>query len=390
MRRTVTLGKCLVNCYPRGGARRFPAARNNPGAAALVAVLVALLGGFTLRGQSLGAPVTWHRGPENLPPGFQAGTPGAAPGRLALIRRRGVLVCGVAPGVAGFAQVDGQGRYSGLDVDVCRAVAAAIFGSADKVRYEQAASVEQFRAARDIDLVSRRLTWSLQREGMGLLFGPVMFYDGQSFLVPAKQPAQTVRQLSNARICVVAGGLNESNLTLYFRSHALALRKVLVQTAQLETELMAGRCEAFTADVSELASLRSVMKKPDDFRILSELISREPLAQVVRQSDIDLFNILRWTIFAMIDAESLGVTSQNVAEMAKRDDPDVKRLLGVTPGNGKALGLDEAWAYHIVKAVGNYGEVYERNVGMGSPSKLARGLNALWSAGGLMFAPPLR
>jgi general L-amino acid transport system substrate-binding protein len=225
---------------------------------------------------------------------------------------------------------------------------------------------------------------------MDLLFGPVMFYDGQGFLVPAKLAAQTVRQLSSARICVVPGGLNESNLTIYFRSHALTLRKVLIQTAQLEAELLAGRCDAFTADVSELGSLRSVMRKPDDFRILKEQISREPLAQVVRQSDIDLFNVLRWTVFAMIDAEALGVTSVNVAEMAKRDDPDLKRLLGVTPGNGKALGLDEAWAYNIVKAVGNYGEVYERNVGMGSPIKLPRGLNALWSAGGLMFAPPLR
>ena len=311
-------------------------------------------------------------------------------GRLPLIRQRGALVCGLAPGVSGFARADGQGRYSGLDVDVCRAVAAAIFGTPDKVRYEQASSVEQFQRSPDMDLVSRRLTWSLQREGLGLLFGPVMFYDGQGFLVPARLAAQKVSQLSNARICVVAGGLNESNLTIYFRSHALTLRKVLIQTAQVEAELVAGRCDAFTADFSELGSLRSLMRKPDDFRILAEQISKEPLAQLVRRSDTDLFNVLRWTIFAMIEAEELGVTSVNLAEMAKRDDPDVRHLLGITPGNGKALGLDEAWARNVVKAVGNYGEVYERNVGMGSPIKLARGLNALWSAGGLMFAPPLR
>ena len=207
----------------------------------------------------------------------------AAQGRVPRIRQRGTLVCGVAPGVAGFARVDGQGRYSGLDVDVCRAVAAAIFGTPDKVRYEQASSVEQFQRVPDVDLVSRRLTWSLQREGMGLLFGPVMFYDGQGFLVPARLPAQKVRQLSNARICVVAGGLNESTLTTYFRLHALALRKVLIQTAQLEAEFSAGRCDAFTADVSELASLRSAMRKPDDFRILPEQISKEPLAQLVRR-----------------------------------------------------------------------------------------------------------
>lgn len=314
----------------------------------------------------------------------------AAQGRVLRIRQRGTLVCGVAPGVAGFARVDAQGRYSGLDVDVCRAVSAAIFGTPDNVRYEQASSVEQFQRTPDIDLVSRRLTWSLQREGLGLLFGPVMFYDGQSFLVPAGLPAQEVSQLSNARICVVAGGLSESNLTTYFRSHNLALRKVLIQARQLEAELSAGRCDAFTADVSELGSLRSTMGKPDTFRILSERISKEPLAQVVREADVDLFDVLRWTIFAMIDAEELGVTSGNVAEMAKGANPDVRRLLGVTPGNGKALGLDEAWAYNVIKTVGNYGEVYERNVGAASPIKLPRGLNALSSAGGLMFAPPLR
>jgi general L-amino acid transport system substrate-binding protein len=313
-----------------------------------------------------------------------------AQGRVQRIRQRGALVCGVAPGVAGFSHVDARGRYSGLDVDVCRAVAAAIFGAPDHVRYEQASSVEQFQRTSDIDLVSRRLTWSLQREGMGLLFGPVMFYDGQGFLVPARLAARQVRQLSNARICVVAGGLHESNLTTYFRLHALALQKRLIQPAQLEADLSAGRCDAFTADVSELASLRSGMRTPDDFRILSEQISKEPLAQLVRATDVDLFDVLRWTIFAMIAAEELGVTSANVAEMAKSSNPDVRRLLGVTPGNGKALGLDEAWAYNVVKTVGNYGEAYDRNVGAGSPIKLPRGVNALSSAGGLMFAPPLR
>jgi general L-amino acid transport system substrate-binding protein len=315
---------------------------------------------------------------------------GHGQGRIPRIRQRGTLVCGVSPGVAGFAQVDGQGRYRGLDVDVCRAVAAAIFGTADKVRYSLASSVDQFQRGSDVDVVSRRLTWSLQREGMGLLFGPVVFYDGQGFMVPARQPTQQVRQLSNAPVCVVSGGVNESNLTAYFRTHQLTLEKRRIQPAQAEAELSAGRCAAFTADVSELGSLRSEMRKPGDFRILPEQISKEPLAQLVRDTDVDLFDVLRWTIFAMINAEELGVTSANVAQMAKSADPDVRRLLGVTPGNGKALGLDEAWAYNVVKAVGNYGEVYERNVGMGSVVKLPRGVNALGSAGGLMFAPPLR
>ena len=184
--------------------------------------------------------------------------------------------------------------------------------------------------------------------------------------------------------------MNESNLTSYFRAHELTLQKRLIQPGQAEAELTAGRCTAFSADVSELGSLRSEMRKPGDFRILPEQISKEPLAQLVRGTDVDLFNVLRWTIFAMINAEELGVTSENVATMANSANPDVRRLLGVTPGNGKALGLDEAWAYNVVKTVGNYGEVYERNVGMGSAVKLPRGVNALGSAGGLMFAPPLR
>jgi general L-amino acid transport system substrate-binding protein len=319
-----------------------------------------------------------------------------ADGRVPRIRQRGALVCGVSPGVAGFAQVDEQDQYHGFDVDICRALSAAIFGTPEKVRYEQASSVEQFLRASDVDVVSRRLTWSLQREGMGLLFGPVMFFDGQGFLLPAKLGVHALTGLSGLPICVVAGGLSESNLTRYFRSHKLTLRKILIRSAVplgggfLDGELSAGRCSAFTADLSELGSLRSGMRRPDDFRILDEQISREPLAQLVRQGDVDLFNILRWTIFAMINAEELGVTAANVSVLATSTDPDVKRLLGVTPGNGQALGLDEVWAANVIKAVGNYGETFDRNVGARSPIKLPRGLNRLSTSGGLMFAPPLR
>jgi general L-amino acid transport system substrate-binding protein len=330
--------------------------------------------------------------------GRPAGLPAAAAGqgRVARIRQRGALVCGVAPGVAGFAHVDEQGRYTGFDVDICRGLSAAIFGTPDNVRYEQASSVEQFLRVPEVDVVSRRLTWSLQREGMGLLFGPVMFYDGQGFLAPTRLRIQTVRQLSNLGICVVAGGLSESNVTRYFQSHKLTLRKILIRSSAqldggfLDREFSAGRCDAFTGDQSELGSLRSGMRKPDDFGILDEQISKEPLAQLVRQSDVDLFNVLRWTIFSMINAEELGITAANVSEMARASDPDVKRLLGVTPGDGRALGLDEAWAANVIKAVGNYGEAFDRNVGARSPIKLPRGLNRLWSTGGLMFAPPLR
>jgi general L-amino acid transport system substrate-binding protein len=327
---------------------------------------------------------------------FGTGIAGQRQGRLPRIRQRGALVCGVAPGVAGFASVDEHGRYSGFDVDICRALSAAIFGAPEKVRYQQASSVDEFLRSPDVDVVSRRLTWSLRREGLGLLFGPVMFYDGQGFLVPAKRGAQTVRQLSGARVCVVPGSSSESTLTMYFRSHSLTIRKVLLGPAKpldgrfVEEAFVTGRCDAFTADVSELGSLRSGMAQPAEFRILSEQISSEPLAQVVRQGDADLFTVLRWTIFAMINAEELGVTSANLSEMAARNDPDVKRLLGLTPGNGRALGVDEAWAINVIKAVGNYGEAFDRNVGMRSPIKLERGLNRLWTAGGLMFAPSLR
>jgi len=318
------------------------------------------------------------------------GSTASAQARLARIKQRGTLVCGISPGIAGFSQADGKGRPYGLDVDMCRAVSAAIFGVADQVRYETAASVEQFQRNPDIDLVSRRLTWSLQREGMALLFGPVMFYDGQGFLVPPESAVQKISQLSGARICVAPGGLHEANLTAYFRSHQLTLRKVLIQAGQLEADLAARRCDAFTADVSELGSMRSRVAGISTFRLLPGQISNEPLAQLVRAVDVDLFNVLRWTIFALIEAEEFGVTSANVDRMTKETNPDIRRLLGITPGNGKALGLDEKWAYTVIKTVGNYGEIYERNVGMGSPIQLPRGLNALSSRGGLMFAPPLR
>ncbi len=313
-----------------------------------------------------------------------------AQSRLQRIRDRGFLSCGVSAGVAGFATVDTLGHYSGLDVDVCRAVAAAIFGSDQKVRYVETPTLEQFLSSNDIDVVSRRLTWSLRREGLGLLFGPVMFYDGQGFMVPQGQ-IRTVRQLSNQPVCVVPGGENEFNLNTYFKLHNLGLKKVLLRSLDLAAgELTAGRCHAFTADISELGSVRSTMRDGKKFEILSEQISKEPLAQAVRQGDDQFFNVVRWTVFALIAAEELGVTAANLDEMTTSPDPDIKRLLGVIPGNGRALGLDERWAYYLIKAVGNYGEAFERNVGPRSPIRLDRGLNQLWRNGGLLYASSLR
>ncbi|OFV90411.1 MAG: hypothetical protein A3H95_03340 [Acidobacteria bacterium RIFCSPLOWO2_02_FULL_64_15] len=327
-----------------------------------------------------------------LSPGVGLAQPAS---RLDAIQRRGFLTCGVSTGVAGFAEVDGQGRYTGLDVDICRAVSAAILGSPDKVRFVPASSVAAFTRTDDIDLVSRRLTWELRREApLGLLFGPIVFYDGQSFLVAKKLDVRAIRQLSGVAVCVAGGTVFESNLGAYFGSRKLPLKTLVLESAEkfddIRQALTTGRCNAYTADVSELGAIRSRLSRPGDFEILAEQISREPLAQLVRQDDPQFFDILRWTIFALIDAEELGITSRNVDEMRKSENLDVRRLLGVVPGNGKALGLDESWAYNVIKGLGNYGELFEKNVGRDSPLKLDRGLNRLWSAGGLMYAPPLR
>jgi general L-amino acid transport system substrate-binding protein len=315
----------------------------------------------------------------------------APPSRVSRIRQRGFLVCGVSPGIAGFARVDSQGHYSGFDIDFCRAVAAAIVGSADRIRYQPIDSIDLFQRSSEIDIVSRRLTWALRREGLHVLFGPVTFYDGQGFLVPERVHADHAAQLAGIPVCVAEGSEHDITLTAYFRRHQIALNKVPVVDGSAGGRALAeGRCQVFSADVSELASVRSGLENPRGFRILADRISQEPLAQLVRQEDVDLFNVLRWTVFAMIAAEELGVTSANVSEMATGDDPEIARLLGVSAGNGAALGLDEAWARHVITDVGNYGEVFERNVGTATPIALERGLNALWTRGGLLFAPPLK
>jgi general L-amino acid transport system substrate-binding protein len=318
--------------------------------------------------------------------------------RLDAIRRKGHLTCGVNPAVAGFAAVDHDGNYHGLDVDICRALSAAIFGTPDKVDYALALRVEDFRRTPDIDIVSRRLTWELRREGsLGLLFGPIMFYDGQGFLVSKQslgsgvQSPTDLHALSSLPICVVAEGAAEANLTAFGRARGLAFNTVPIKSlSEAGAALTAGRCRALTADVSELGAIRSKLPDTAAFDILDERISREPLAQLLRQEDVRLFDVLRWAVFALIGAEELGIDSKNVDAMLASGDPAVQRLLGVMPGNGRALGLDEKWAYHIIKALGNYGELFDRNVGRGSPIGLDRGLNNLWTAGGLMYAPPLR
>ena len=315
--------------------------------------------------------------------------------RLEAIKRRGFLTCGVEPIVAGFAEVDAAGRYRGFDVDICRALAAAVLGNPDKIKFVTLLSVADLRRSDDVDVVSRRLTWELRRETpLGLLFGPITFYDGQSFLVPAKLGATTPRQLAGRSICVAGGTVFELNLNVYFESEKLRFEKVVLESPhkfdEIAQALAGGRCQAYSADVSELGAIRTRLPRRDDFQILSGHISREPLAPLVRADDTEFFTIVRWTIHALINAEELGVTSKNVDAMRKSANLDVQRLLGVVPGNGAALGLSESWAYDAIRTVGNYGEIFDKNLGRASPVGLERGLNRLSSDGGLMYAPPLR
>jgi general L-amino acid transport system substrate-binding protein len=311
------------------------------------------------------------------------------------VKSKGQLVCGVSTGVAGFSSADSQGVFKGLDVDLCKAMSAAIFGTADKVKYVPLSTQQRFTALQsgEVDILSRNTTVTLQREDpLGLLFGPVMFYDGQGFIVAKKLGLKSAKELAGATICVQPGTTTELNLADYFRSNGLTFKEVVIDNRdEVENAFFGGRCDSYTTDGSGLAGVRAAKApNPDDFVILPERISKEPLTPAVRQGDDQWFDILRWTVYALIDAEERGITTANLDEMVKSKDPNIQRLLGVTEGNGKALGLDEKWAYNVIKAVGNYGEIFERNVGKQTPLKLERGLNDLWTKGGLMYAPPLR
>ncbi len=311
------------------------------------------------------------------------------------VKQAGTLVCGVSTGLAGFSQPDNQGNYTGLDVDICRAVSSALFGDAGKVKFVPLSAQQRFTAIQsgEIDLLSRNTTWTLQRDTeLGLNFAPVVYYDGQGFMVSKKLGVKSAKELGGATVCVQQGTTTELNLADFFRANNLSFKPLVVEKLdELLSAYFSGRCDAFTTDRSQLASIRtSRAPDPNDQVILPEVISKEPLAPAVRQGDDQWHDIVSWVIYALIEAEERGITSKNVDEMLKSDDPNVKRMLGVTPGMGKALGLDEKWAYNAIKLVGNYGEIFERNVGQGSPLKLDRGINALWTHGGLMYAMPIR
>jgi general L-amino acid transport system substrate-binding protein len=316
---------------------------------------------------------------------------------LDTVRKRGELVCGVSTGVAGFSAADSQGRWSGLDVDICRAIAAAVLKDAGKVRFAPLTSQQRFTALQsgEVDLLSRNTTWTLTRDAsLGLHFTAIVFYDGQGFLVPKSLNVKSAKALKGATVCVQSGTTTERNLSDFSRANNLNLKPVVfADFAATNAAYFGGRCQVYTTDASALASIRSKeAAKPDDHVILPELISKEPLGPAVRRGDDELFAIVRWVVFALIEAEELGITQAN-ADQQRKDggNPAVARLLGSgAEDSGKPLGLDREWAYRAIKAVGNYGEIFDRNVGPKTPVGLPRGLNALWSNGGLIYAPPIR
>ena len=317
---------------------------------------------------------------------------------LDAIKARGQLICGVGIGTAGFMLSNSQGKWVGLNVDVCRAISAAIFGDSEKVKYVPLTSQQRFTALQsgEVDLLSNNTTVTLTRDtALGFDFTGVTYYDGQGFMVPKKLGLKSAKELNGSTVCVAPGTTTELNLADYFRTNKMTFKPVVIEKVdEVRAAFFSGRCDVYTTDVSSLYATRAAnVPAPqtiDDFVILPEIISKEPLGPVVRHGDNQFADIVRWALYAMIEAEEYGITSKNVDEMLKSDNPSIKRILGVTPGMGKALGVDEKWVYNIVKAVGNYGESFDRNVGAGSPLKIARGQNELWTKGGLQYAPPIR
>jgi len=314
---------------------------------------------------------------------------------LDAIKARGQLICGVNTGVAGFAQADSQGKWVGLDVDVCRAVAAAVFGDSEKVKYVPTTAQQRFTALQsgEVDVLARNTTVTLTRDtALGLDFTAVNYYDGQGFMVNKKLGVKSAKELNGATVCVQPGTTTELNLADYFRTNKMTFKPVVIEKVEeVRAAFFSGRCDVYTTDASGLYSTRAAnAPNPDDYMVLPEIISKEPLAPAVRHGDNQFADIVRWSQYAMLEAEEYGISSKTVDEMLKSENPSIKRILGVTPGMGKALGVDEAWVVNIIKQVGNYGESFERNVGMGSPLKIDRGLNKLWTQGGIQYAPPIR
>ncbi|WP_426415355.1 amino acid ABC transporter substrate-binding protein [Aestuariirhabdus sp. LZHN29] len=309
------------------------------------------------------------------------------------VKAKGYVQCGVNTSLPGFSAPDSQGKWEGLDVDLCRSIAAAVLGDASKTKFSPLTAAQRFTALQsgEIDVLTRNTTWTLTRDTkLGLNFGGVNYYDGQGFMVAKEMGIKSATELSGATVCVEPGTTTELNLADYFRANNMEFSPVVIEDANEAIQaFFAGRCDVYTTDASGLASYRQTSApNPDDYEILPEIISKEPLGPAVRHGDDEWLDIVAWSLTASLEAEEKGITSANVDQMKGSNDPSIQRLLGVTPGMGEALGLDEAWAYNIIKQVGNYGESYDRNVTQ--KLGLDRGINALWNKGGLMYPNPAR
>jgi general L-amino acid transport system substrate-binding protein len=314
---------------------------------------------------------------------------------LDAVRQRGAVVCGVNTSAPGFSAADSQGRWQGLDVDMCRAVAAAVLRDASKVRFVPLNSQQRFAAlqAGEIDILSRNTTWTLTRDAsLGIVFTGINYFDGQGFMVPKRLKIDSAKKLGGATVCVQAGTTSEKNVADFFQSNGLKYKTVVFDTAEAITSaFFSGRCQAYTTDMSDLAGARTKVANAADYVILPEVVSKEPLGPSVRRGDDEWFQIVRWTLYGMLEAEEAGLTQANVdKQRTDSKDPVVQRLLGLTDDMGGLLGLDKEWLFRVVKQVGSYGESFERNMGPKTPLGLPRGPNNLWNKGGLMYAPPVR
>jgi general L-amino acid transport system substrate-binding protein len=322
------------------------------------------------------------------------GTQAAWAQTLNAIKDRGQLICGANGTLAGFGLPDPQGNWTGFDVDFCRAIAAAIFNDPSKIKFVPLTAKDRFTALQsgEVDVLSRNTTWTLSRDtSLGLDFAAVTYYDGQGFMVRKSLKVTSALELNDAAVCVQQGTTTELNLADYFRANHMGLKTVTFATGDEALKAYeSGRCDTYTTDSSGLYGERLKLAEPAEHLVLPEIISKEPLSPAVRHGDSQWADIVRWTHFAMVDAEELGVSKANVDEKMKSDDPETRRMIGAEGQYGEALGLTNDWVYRIIKHVGNYGEVFERNVGQGSPLKIVRGLNALWTKGGLQYGPPFR
>jgi general L-amino acid transport system substrate-binding protein len=313
---------------------------------------------------------------------------------LKAVKDRGLLVCGVSEGLYGFSAADDKGNWSGFDVDFCRAIAAAIFNDPGKIKFVPLSAVDRFTALKSgaIDVLSRNTTWTISRESaLGLNFAAVTYYDGQGFLVPATLKVESALELDGKVVCAQSGTTTELNLADYFGANKMKYEVVTGKTMDdTRKTYESGRCNVLTSDISQLYAERLKLPNPGEHAILPDIISKEPLGMAVRQGDDQWFNIVKWTHFAMINAEELGVTSKAVDQAMKSEKPDVKRLVGTDGTYGEQIGLTRDWAARIIKLVGNYEEVFERNVGTGSKLGIPRGINNLWTNGGIQYAPPIR